>query len=124
MSIGYSRVFLIGNVGKEPVVSKGPDGTLRARFQLAVDRARASEAGERQIETDWFSVVAWGRVAEICQQFLSRGSRVFISGRLQTRRWEDEDGGWNGITEVNVYQVILLEQREAETAECGESGTN
>ena len=124
MSIGYSRVFLIGNVGKEPVVSKGPDGTLRARFQLAVDRARARVGDQQQVETDWFSVVAWGRVAEICRQFLSKGSRVFISGRLQTRRWEDQDGGWHAVTEVNAYQVILLDRIESDTVECGESETH
>ena len=121
MSIGYSRVFLIGNVGKEPVVNEGPDGALRARFQLAVDRARASLAGQQQVEADWFSVVAWGRAAEICRQYLTKGSRVFISGRLQTRRWEDQDGGWHGVTEVNAYQVILLDRTESDTEECGES---
>lgn len=80
--------------------------------------------GERRTETDWFPVVAWGRTAEICQQLLSRGSRVFVSGRLQTRRWEDQDGGWHGITEVNLQEVILLERREPEATECGDRKTD
>ena len=121
MSIGYSRVFLIGNVGKEPAVSRGPNGTLRARFQVAVDRAQKTQDEERQTATDWFPVVAWGRTAEICRQFLSRGSLVFISGQLQVRKWEDPDGGWHAITEVNAYQVILLGQLESEATECVES---
>jgi single-strand DNA-binding protein len=121
MSIGYSRVFLIGNVGKEPVASSGPDGRLRVRFQVAVDRTRAGDNGERRTEADWFPVVAWGRAAEICQQFLSKGSQVFLSGRLQTRRWQDQDGDWHGITEVNLRTVLLLDRPESDTAECGES---
>ena len=121
MSIGYSRVDLIGNLGKDPKATEGTNGTLRVSFPLAVNRMRSDGSGEKHTEADWFRVVAWGRAAEICRQLLSKGSWVFISGRLQTRRWEDEDGGWHGITEVNLREVILLERREPEAAECGES---
>ena len=121
MSIGYSRVDLIGNLGKDPKATEGTNGTLRVSFPLAVNRMRSDGSGEKRTEADWFRIVAWGRAAEICQQLLSKGSRVFISGRLQTRRWEDEDGGWHGITEVNLRAVILLERREPEATECGES---
>ena len=82
MSIGYSRVDLIGNLGKDPQVTEGTNGTLRVSFPLAVNRMRRDGGGEKRSEADWFRIVAWGRAAEICRQLLSKGSWVFISGRL------------------------------------------
>ena len=100
MAIGYSRVDLIGNLGKDPEVSETGQGMLRASFWLAVDRVWSDESGERRQETDWFPIVAWGRVAEICRDYLAKGRLVFISGRLQTRRWQDEKGQPHRRTEV------------------------
>ena len=83
-------------------------------FSLAVDRVRTDESGERREETDWFLVIAWGRVAEICRDYLSKGSLVLISGRLQARRWQDHKQQWQNITEVVAREVILLDGRESD----------
>ena len=110
MAIGYNHVTLIGNLGKEPQVTAGE--TLRVSFSLAVDRVRTDDSGERREETDWFTIVAWGRVAEICRDYLSKGSLVLISGRLQTRRWQDHKQKWYNITEVVAREVVMLNTRE------------
>lgn len=114
MAIGFNRIDLIGNLGKDPQVSESGKGTLRVSFSLAVDRPRSDGGDEGRKETDWFSVIAWGRVAEMCRQSLSKGSWVFISGQLQTRRWQDDKGQWHNITEVIARQVIVLDSREQE----------
>ena len=106
MAIGYNHITLIGNLGKEPQVTEGE--TLRASFSLAVDRVRTDDSGERREETDWFTIVAWGRVAEVCREYLAKGSLVLISGRLQTRRWQDHKQKWYNITEVVAREVVML----------------
>ena len=113
MAIGYNRVDLMGNLGKDPQVSEGGKGSVRASFTLAVDRARSDGSGERREETDWFQVITWGKVAEICRQALTKGSWVFISGQLQMRRWQDDKGQWHNITEVIAREVILLDGQES-----------
>ena len=80
-----------------------------------MDRVRTDESGERREETDWFTIVAWGRVAEICRDYLSKGSLVLISGRLQARRWQDDKQKWFNITEVVAREVVLLTGREQDT---------
>jgi single-strand DNA-binding protein len=114
MAIGYNRVDLIGNVGKDPQVSSGDKGTLRASFTLAVDRPPTNGNENRREEADWFSIVAWGRVAETCRDDLAKGSWVFISGQLRPRRWQDEKGYWHNITEVIAQQIIPLESEVQE----------
>ena len=110
MAMGYNYVALIGNLGKDPQVTEG--GTLRVSFSLAVDRVRTDDSGERREETDWLTIVAWGRVAEICRDYLVKGSLVLISGRLQARRWQDDKGQWHNITEVIAREVVMLNTRE------------
>ena len=114
MASGYNRVDLMGNLGKDPQVSDGGKGALRVSFPLAVDRARSEGNAERRQETDWFPVIAWGKVAELCRQSLSKGSWVFVSGQLQARRWQDDKGQWHNITEVIAREVIVLNGREQE----------
>ena len=111
MAIGYSHVVLIGNLGKDPHLIDGRNGKLRASFALAVDRTAPDSSEERREATDWFTIVAWGRVAETCRDTLSKGSWVFISGRLQARRWQDEKGNWHNLFEIVAEQVIPLNAR-------------
>ena len=118
MAIGYNRVDLIGNLGKDPQVNDGGKGTLRVSFPLAVDRARSDRSTERREEADWFPVIAWGRVAETCRQSLRKGSWVLISGQLQARRWQDDKGQWHNITEVIAREVMVLDGQEEEKHEC------
>ena len=114
MAIGYSHVALIGNLGKNPQLIEGHKGTLRASFTLAVDRISAEGSEERRERTDWFPIVAWGRVAETCRDRLTKGSWVFILGRLQVQHWQDEKGDRHHITEVVAQEVILLDGPEAD----------
>ena len=113
MASGYSHVALIGNLGKNPNMIEGGKGQLRASFTLAVDRMSAEGGEERRATTDWFSIVAWGRVAETCRDLLTKGSWVFIAGRLQVQRWQDEKGDRHNIFEIVAQQVILLDGPEA-----------
>ena len=114
MAMGYSRADLMGNLGCDPLGSDGGDGQPWARFSLAVNHAWTGGDGERRQETYWFPVVAWGRVAETCRQLLRKGSWVFVSGRLQSRHWQDEEGEWHKTTEVVARTVILLKASEPE----------
>ncbi len=96
-----NRVMMIGRLGQDPEMRYTAQGTAVAQMRLAVKRrARAGSNGEQREETDWFTVVAWERLAETCSQYLTRGSRVYFEGRLQTRSWEGQDGQKRYATEI------------------------
>jgi single-strand DNA-binding protein len=88
-------------------------------FSLATTRAWHSTSGERHEETEWFNVVAWGSLAEICQQHLRKGQRVYIEGRLQSRRWEDAEGTKHQSVEVVAREMILLGDHREGTGPLG-----
>ena len=92
MSRGLNKVQIIGHLGKEPEMRYTPSGKPVTTFTVAVSRSWNTLDGERHNETEWFNVVAWGNLAEICNQYLTKGQQVYIEGRLQTRGWEDEQG--------------------------------
>lgn len=98
-----------------------PAGKPVTTFSLAADRSWQSSDGERHEETEWFNVVAWGGLAEVCNQYLSRGQQVFIEGRLQSRQWESEGGEKHFSTEVVANEMIMLggdrEQSDIKTTE-------
>lgn len=108
---GLNKVMLIGNLGKDPEMRYTPDGTPVTSFSLAVSRTWVNNDGERREATEWFNVVAWRRLAEICSQYLRKGERVYVEGRLQTRSWEDQDGQKHFRTEVVAQDMLLLSQR-------------
>lgn len=113
MSRGLNRVMLIGHLGRDPESRTTPSGKLVTTFSLATSRAWHSQDGERHEETEWFHIVAWGSLAEICQQHLRKGQRVFVEGRLQTRRWEDPEGRKHQAVEIVAREMIMLgEPRE------------
>jgi len=88
-----NRVELIGRLGRDPETRFTPTGKKVSQFSLAVDRIWKNTAGEKQTATDWFQVEAWGRLGEICQQYLKKGRLVFIQGRLRTDQWQDKEKG-------------------------------
>ena len=108
---GLNRVQLIGNLGAEPEMRFTPSGSAVASFNVAVNRSFSNQAGVRQEETQWFSVVAWNRQAESCNQFLVKGSQVYVEGRLHTRTWDGQDGQKHYRTEVIASQVIFLTRK-------------
>lgn len=106
-----NRVLVIGNLGRAPEMRYTPSGQAVASFSLATTRSWNSAAGERRDATEWFNVVAWGSLAEICHQYLTKGRRVFVEGELRTRGWEQPDGARQYRTELVVNEMIMLGPR-------------
>lgn len=115
MSRGLNKVLLIGRLGRDPEMRYTPSGRPVTTFSIATSRSWNTSDGERRSETEWFNIVAWGNLAEICKQFLTKGQQVYIEGRLQTRRWEDSEGTKHSATEVVANEMIILGDRRSET---------
>ena len=113
MSRGLNRVMIIGNLGRDPEMRYTPSGKPVTTFSVATTRSWHSADGERHEDTEWFNVVAWGNLAEICNQKLSKSQQVYIEGRLQTRSWEDANGQRHFRTEVVANEMIILGHRRA-----------
>lgn len=116
-SRSWNRVELIGNLTRDPEVRYTPNGAAVATFSIATNRSYVSE-GERKEEVDFHRIVAWNKLAELCQQLLKKGNRVFVSGRLQNRSWE-QDGQSRQITEIVLEDMILLTSRNGGEAQEG-----
>ncbi|HZQ08889.1 MAG TPA: single-stranded DNA-binding protein [Anaerolineae bacterium] len=119
MARGLNKVMIIGNLGRDPEMRYTPSGKPVTSFSVAVSRTYMKPEGERAEVTDWFNVVAWGRLAEICSQYLTKGSMVYVEGRLETRSWEGDNGQKHYRTEVVANDVNILERkggRQEETA--------
>jgi len=110
---GLNRVQLIGYLGKDPETRATPTGKKVASFSVAVTRRWHGSEGESKEATDWFNVEAWGRLGEICQEYLSKGRLVFIEGRLQTDRYE-QDGETRYFTKVIAAQMQMLDRAPEE----------
>ncbi len=108
MSRGLNKVMIIGNLGRDPEMRFTPSGRPVTTFSVATSRAWHSQDGQRHEETEWFNVVAWGSLAEICNQHLHKGQQVYVEGRLQTRRWEDAEGKMHFSTELVAREMIML----------------
>ena len=113
---GLNKVMIIGNVGRDPEMRYMPSGRPVTSFSVATTRSWKDSEGERREETEWFNVVAWGNLAEICKQHLSKGQSVYVEGRLQTRSWEDSEGKKRYRTELVAREMILLGERRAAPA--------
>jgi single-strand DNA-binding protein len=100
--------MLIGNVGKDPEMRYTANGSAVTTFSLAVNRNYQSTEGERREETDWFEIVTWNKLAELCSQFLQKGRQAYVEGRLHTRSWEGQDGQKRYRTEVIAQTVLFL----------------
>jgi single-strand DNA-binding protein len=117
MSRGLNKVMLIGRLGRDPEMRYTPSGRPVTTFSMATSRTWNTSEGERRTETEWFNVVAWGSLAEICKQFLIKGQQVYVEGRLQTRHWEDTEGNKHSVTEIVANEMIMLgERREMNNA--------
>lgn len=111
MARGLNKVMIIGHLGRDPEMRYTPNGRPVTSFSVATTRMWTSAEGERREETEWFNVVAWGNLAEICKAHLTKGQQVYVEGRLQTRGWEDEDGKKHFRTELVANEMILLGDR-------------
>src|SRR5437016_10809719 len=112
MAKSLNKVMLIGNLGKDPEVKFIPGGTAVAKFSLATNERFKDKGGEWQDRTEWHSLVAWQRLAEIVGEYVKKGSKVYIEGRLQTSSWEDKQSGEKKYrTEIVVQELVLLSGR-------------
>ena len=112
MARGVNKVILIGNLGSDPEVRYTPDGTPVANFSLATSESwNDRNTGERQERTEWHRLVLWRKLAEIASQYLKKGSRIYIEGKLQTRSWDDQSGQKRYTTEVVVNDMQMLDSR-------------
>ena len=111
MSRGLNKVLLIGRLGHDPEMRYTPSGKPLTKFRMAADRSWTTSDGEKKSETEWFNIVAWGKLAEICNQYLKKGQQVYIEGRLHTRRWQDDAGANHAAVEVIAQEMIMLDGR-------------
>lgn len=105
---GLNRVTIIGNVGREPEMRFTPSGDAVVSFSVATNEGYTDSEGERHEKTEWFNVVAWKKLAETCNQYLSKGSKVYVEGKQQTKKWEGQDGNFHYKTELIASRVLFL----------------
>jgi len=111
MAGGLNKVMVIGNVGRDPEMRYTPNGQAVTSFSVAVSRRWNTPENEPREETEWFNIVAWNKLAETCNQLITKGRKVFIEGRLQTRSWDGADGQKRYRTEVIASTMLLLDSR-------------
>ncbi len=116
---GLNKVMIIGQLGRDPEMRYTPSGRPVTSFSVATTRSWTSGDGDRREETEWFNVVAWGNLAEICKQYLRKGQSVYVEGRLQTRGWDDQDGKKHFRTELVASEMIILGDRRSEPLDEG-----
>ncbi len=107
-----NKVQLIGHLGHAPEVRYLDNGTALTTFNVATHHSYAT-GEERQTETEWHRVTAWGKLGELCAQYIHKGAHVYVEGRFRTHRWEDESGQLRTIVEIVIHDMILLDRRAA-----------
>jgi single-strand DNA-binding protein len=108
-----NQVRLIGNVGALPVVKTFESGQTNVRFSLAVNEVYTDKNGERQTDTSWYNLVAWGKTAELISKLVDKGAEIAIEGKLSSRTYEDQHGNTRYITEIIVNEFMLLNNKKA-----------
>jgi len=106
-----NKVILIGNIGNDPEMRYTPNGNPVTSFRMATNYYYTTSSGERKEETDWFRVTVWGKQAESCNQYLSKGRQVYVEGRLHARNWEGQDGQMRTSLEVTANRVLFIDRQ-------------
>ena len=114
MSRSVNKVILIGNLTRDPELRYTPSGTAVCTFGLATNRSWTTDAGEKREETEFHRIVSWNKLAELCSQFLVKGRKVYVEGRLSTRSWTAQDGTQKTTTEIVIDDMILLDSKRPE----------
>lgn len=109
-----NKATLIGNLTRDPELRYTPAGTAVCSFSLATNRSWTTDSGEKKEETEYHRIVAWNKLAELCSQLLSKGRKVYVEGRLQTRTWQAQDGTQRTSTEIVIEDMIVLDPRRVE----------
>ncbi|MEE9285896.1 MAG: single-stranded DNA-binding protein [Dehalococcoidia bacterium] len=111
---GLNKIMIIGNVGNDPEMRYTPNGKPMTTFRLATSRYYTTSDGDRRQDTEWFSVVTWDKLAELVSQFLTKGRRAYVEGRLRSRTWEGQDGVPRFRNEIIANQVLFLDRQPVE----------
>ncbi len=118
--VGLNKMIVIGNVGTDPEMRYTPNGHPVTSFRLATGRSYTASDGERRQETEWFTIVAWNQLAEQCNQFLVKGKKVYVEGRLKSHTWTSTDGQTRFRNEIIANRVLFLDRSPREAP--GEDG--
>ena len=121
--MSLNKCMIIGNLGRDPEMRYTPSGQAVTQFTVAVNRNYKDSQGERQEETEWFRVVVWGQQAEFAAEYLRKGNKVYVEGRIQTRQWEDQDGQKRYTTELVANTIQNLERRDRATTPARPGGS-
>ena len=113
--VGVNKVILIGHLGADPEVRYLNNGTTVANFRMATSENRLNKAGEKTTVTEWHRIVAFGKLAEICRDYLSKGKQVYIEGKIRSRSWEDKEGNKKFTTEILANQMQMLGSAAGQT---------
>jgi single-strand DNA-binding protein len=111
MAKDLNKAMIIGNLTRDPELRTTPNGQQVASFGVATNRQWKNQSGETQEQAEFHNVVVWGKLAEICNQYLAKGRRAYFEGRLQTQQWEGQDGAKRNRTEIVADDMILLDSR-------------
>src|SRR3970282_1838405 len=111
MARSLNKVELIGNLTRDPKLRYTPAGTAVCTFGLATNRQWMTDSGDKKEEAEFHRIVAWNKLAELCAQLLSKGRKVYVEGRLQTRRWTSQDGQERTTTEIVINDMIILDSK-------------
>lgn len=106
--MSLNKILIIGNLGTDPEMRYTPNGNPVTSFNIATNRRYTTSQGEQREETEWFRVVAWNRLAEQCNQFLTKGRKVYVEGRLKSDTWTGNDGQTRFTNEINANHVVFL----------------
>jgi single-strand DNA-binding protein len=122
MAGGVNKVILVGNLGADPEVRFTPGGQAVANFRIATSESWTDKNQQKQERTEWHRIVVWGKLAELCGEYLAKGRQCYVEGRLQTREWNDKEGKKNYTTEVVASSVVFLGGRDGAGAHGGGGG--
>ncbi len=112
MARDLNKVQLTGRLGADPTLRRTAQGSAISTFRVATNRSWRSSAGIAHEETEWFQVVAWDQLADLCQRSLAKGAHIYIEGRLKTRQWAEADGRQRSSTEVIASEIIMLGEQD------------
>ena len=122
MAFALNRAQLIGNVTRDPEVRQTTGGASVATFGVATNFSWKDSTGNKKEKVEFHNIVVWGKLAEICQQYVRKGRKVYVEGRIETRTWEAEDGQKKNRTEINADNFILLDGKRGDAAGSNEDG--
>lgn len=120
MARSLNRVQLLGNLTRDPELRYTPTGAAVCSFGIATNRSWTTDSGEKKEESEFHRIVAWNKLAELCSQFLVKGRKVYVEGRLQTRSWQAQDGAQRSVTEIVIDDMILLDSNRGASAPVSE----